>query len=199
MRGVMYEVPQHVLDWRKETGADRFDEMWDGVVHMNPVPNRDHEGLGLDLYSWLRHHWARPRRAKIFRERNVAIPGGWPRDYRVPDLVLMTPDRLPQDKNEYIEGPPSVVIEIRSPGDASYEKLAFYGELGVPEVWVIHRDTKVPEIFVFTGRMSEPAAPDADGWFRSAATPVMLRATSSTKLASQLSGEDGSYLELPEE
>ena len=36
---------------------------------------------------------------------------------------LMTADRVECDKNEYIEGPPSVVVEIRSPDDASYLEL----------------------------------------------------------------------------
>jgi Uma2 family endonuclease len=127
----MYEVPQHILDWRRKTGVDRFDETWSGVIHMNPTPNRDHEELALDLYTWLRRHWAGPQRAKLFMERNVAIPGGSPQDYRVPDLVLMTSDRIERDKNEYLEGAPTVVVEIRSPGDESYEKLPFYADLDV--------------------------------------------------------------------
>lgn len=198
MRGVMCEVPQHILDWRLRTGADRFDEMWNGVLHMNPVPNRDHEELALDLYTWLRQHWARPQRAKLFMERNLAIPGHWPQDYRVPDLVLLAEDRIECDKNEYIEGPPSVVVEIRSPHDQSYEKLAFYAELDVPEVWIIHRDTKVPEVFRLQEQRYEKATPDTQGWVRSLGTQVRFRTTRSNKLAVQLAGDDSSYLELPE-
>ena len=47
---------------------------------------------------------------------------------------------------ECLEGPPTVVIEIRSPDDETLEKLPFYAKLGVPEVWVIDRDSRAVEI-----------------------------------------------------
>jgi Uma2 family endonuclease len=135
VKAVMPTVPPDVLALRKRTGADRFDEMWDGVLHMPPMPNREHQDLGGELETWLRLRWARPRKAKVYHEINVAAPGGWPdRNYRIPDLVLLTPERFHIDRNEYFEGAPDVVVEIYSPGDESYEKLPFYQELGVPEV-----------------------------------------------------------------
>jgi hypothetical protein len=61
MKGVISEVPRCLLDWRRRTGADRWDEMWEGVIHMPPMPNRDHQNLVKDLLIWLEIHWARPR------------------------------------------------------------------------------------------------------------------------------------------
>ncbi len=49
MKAVMPEVPQHVLHERARTGANRWDEMWEGVLHMPPMPNRDHQDLALSL------------------------------------------------------------------------------------------------------------------------------------------------------
>ena len=34
-----------VLDDRRRRGADRWDEMWDGVLHMVPPPGSDHQTL----------------------------------------------------------------------------------------------------------------------------------------------------------
>ena len=45
MRAVMPEVPPDILAWRKRTGADMWDEMWEGVLHMAPMPNREHQDL----------------------------------------------------------------------------------------------------------------------------------------------------------
>ena len=38
-------------------------------------------------------------------------------------------------------------MEIRSPGDESYEKIATYLDWGAREVWIIDRDTCAVEIY----------------------------------------------------
>ena len=43
MRAVIPEVPPDILAWRKRTGSDMWDEMWEGVLHMAPMPNREHQ------------------------------------------------------------------------------------------------------------------------------------------------------------
>ena len=72
----------------------------------------------------------------------MASVGGWPHDYRIPDIVLLTPDRFQIDHDEYYDGAPTVVIEIRSRGDETWDKMEFYAGIGVPEVWVVDRDTR---------------------------------------------------------
>src|SRR5437762_2716554 len=94
MRAVMPEVESAILAWRRRTGADRWDEMWEGVLHMPPMPNRSHQDLELALGAWLRNHWAIPRGNRVYPPINLALPGRWPEDYRIPDLVLLTPERF---------------------------------------------------------------------------------------------------------
>jgi Uma2 family endonuclease len=130
---------------------------------------------------------------------NVASPGGWPNDYRIPDLVLVSPERFGIDRNEYFEGAPDVVVEIRSPGDETYGKLEFYVRLGVPEVWVIDCDTKAPEIYVLQAGRYELKAVDVDGWGRSPLTEVELRTDKPGKLTMRLAGEEASCEDLPED
>src|SRR5213083_974314 len=130
MRAVIPEVPPWLLDWRKRTGADKWDEMWDGVVHMPPMPNREHQDFEFAIEAYLRLRWAPAHEARVYHGINVASPGGWPNDYRIPDLVLLTPERFGIDRNEYFEGGPDVVVEICSPGDESHEKLEFYAGIG---------------------------------------------------------------------
>jgi len=45
MKVVMAQAPESLLDQRRRTGADRWDEIWDGVLHMPPMPNREHQDL----------------------------------------------------------------------------------------------------------------------------------------------------------
>jgi Uma2 family endonuclease len=198
MKGVMPEVPQHILDQRARTGADMWDEMWEGVLHMPPVPNREHQDVLMSLAIWLRTHWALSLGNRVHGPINLASPGGWPNDYRIPDLVLLTPDRFEIDHNEYFEGAPAVVIEIRSPGDETMEKMPFYAKLGVPEMWIIERDTKVPELYVLREGEYQRQPADADGWLQSAATGIRLRAEPHDQLTMQLGEDEGTSQVLPE-
>ena len=54
MRAVMSEVPPGLLAWRCRTGADRWDEVWEGVLHMAPSPSDDHQELVVELCHRLR-------------------------------------------------------------------------------------------------------------------------------------------------
>jgi len=199
MKAVMPEVPPEILAWRKCTGADMWDEMWEGMLHMAPVPNREHQDLQWAMETYLRLRWARPRGNKVYHEINLAAPGGWPNNYRIPDLLLLTPERFGIDHNEYFEGAPAVVVEIRSPGDESYEKLEFYAQLGVPEAWIIERDSKAPEIYVLrAGRYMQRAA-SAAGWVLSDVTGIELRLGHTGKLAMRLAGDDSTREDLPED
>ena len=118
-------------------------------------------------------NWAKPRGNKVYHQINLAAPGGWPnRNFRVPDLVLLTPPRFGIDHNEYFEGAPDVIIEIHSPEDESYDKLPFYADLRVPEVWIVHRDTREPQVYVLgrEGYRQQPA--ENRGWIVSPVTSV---------------------------
>jgi Uma2 family endonuclease len=136
----------------------------------------------------------------VYLTVNVAAEGEWPGNYRIPDLVLLTPDRFDIDREEYFEGAPTVVVEIRSPGDESYEKLPFYTDLAVPEVWIIDRDTKQPEIRRLGQRQYSLATPDEDGWITSPITEVQMRPESQdpTRLAIRIRGEPDTQRTIPE-
>ena len=198
MSTVTPDLLSQTLAWRQQTGNDKFDEMWEGVPHRTPAPRRSHQDIVLDMCMWLRTHWARPLGNRVHLDVNVASPGGWPNDYRVPDLVLLTPDRFAIDHDAYFEGAPTVVMEIRSPGDETMEKLPFYARLGVPEVWLIDRDTRRPEVLVLQAGQYRQQSPAADGWLDSAATGVRLRGEAGNCLAMQLAGNDATRQLLPE-
>jgi Uma2 family endonuclease len=198
VKAVMPVVPPEILEWRKRTGAHRWDEMWKGILHILPSPNRTLQDLEGSLEAYLRLHWARSGRAKVYHQVNLAPPGGWPDDYRIPDLLMLLPEHFALDHNEYFEGAVDGVVEIYSPGDETYDKLPFYEELGVAEAWVIHRDTKEPEVYLLKkGRYRKQRA--VAGWVRSSLTGMELRAVDSGKLAIRKLGEDATRVELPED
>jgi len=53
MKAVMSSLLPDIQAMRKRSGADRWDEMWEGVLHMPPMPNRDHQDLEGSLESRL--------------------------------------------------------------------------------------------------------------------------------------------------
>jgi Uma2 family endonuclease len=197
MRVVMPVALPDLIAQRKRTGADQWDEMWDGELHMAPAPNRYHQDFEWLLEAYLRLHWAPGSGGKVYHQINVTSIGGWPDDYRVPDLVLLLPPRFSIDKNEYFEGGPDVVVEIHSPGDEAYEKLPFYAGVGVSEVWIIHRDTKAPEIHLLRRGKYKEQAPQADGWSRSPITGLEMRVGRPGKLVLRLAGDEKTRQELP--
>jgi Uma2 family endonuclease len=186
-----------VMELCKRHREDRWDEMWDGVLHMPPLPNLEQQELEGSLETYLRQRWAPGRKAKVYHQVVVAPANGWPNNYRVPDLVLLLPEGLAIDRQQYLEGGPDAVIEIQSPGDESYEKLPFYAAVGVSEVWIIQRDTKEPEIHLLKRGRYKELTVQTDGWLRSPATGLEMRVGRPGKLAVRLEGDEASRQELP--
>lgn len=199
MKAVIEQVPEHLLLERKRSGADRWDEMWEGVLHMAAAPNKRHSRIQVQLHNWLDMHWARPAGNQVDLLINVASVGGWPHDYRIPDIVLLTPDRFAIDCEDYYEGAPTVVVEIRSPGDETWEKLPFYAGIGVPEVWIIDRDTRSPQIFQLSQGTYEERPRAEAGWIDSPVTGVRFRREPDNRLAVQLGADESTRQILPRE
>ncbi len=134
MRAVMLEVPESLLAERRRLGHDRFDEMWEGVLHMVPAPNFSHQSLESKLCArWL--PLAEAVGLDVVVETGLydpAVPGH--SSYRVPDLTVFDPVI---GLGRGIEGAAHLVVEIRSPNDESFEKLPYYERLGVREVLIL--------------------------------------------------------------
>jgi Uma2 family endonuclease len=137
MQAVMLEVPEALLAERRRLGHDRFDEMWEGVLHMVPPPRFDHQ----DLSAWLVSTWrplARAHGLWVTQDTGLFDPKVPDfSSYRQPDVAVTGREHL---SDRGIEGRTELAVEIRSPGDESYEKLPFYDRVGVQEFLVIELD-----------------------------------------------------------
>lgn len=92
-----------------------------------------------------------------------------------PDLLYLSPDRLPLAR-ERIEGAPDLVVEVLSPSSARRdrgEKLRAYLELGVGEYWIVDARTCRIELLRNHGGRFEPADAPA-GQYRSEALPGLV-------------------------
>lgn len=117
-----------ILERRRQCGADRHDEVWEGVLHMIPPPSVEHERLLTKLVRLLGPH---ADAAGLEITGGIGI-GANADDYRVPDLALLRPGYKPQ-WNETA----ALVVEIVSPKDKSWEKLPFYAAHDVDELVIV--------------------------------------------------------------
>ncbi len=156
MKGVLLEVDEALLERRRRTGADRRDELWNGVLHMPPPPGDPHQDLGQALFRVLaplaERRGLRPRyETGLFRTAD---------DYRVPDQVYARPDHF---STRGVEGTADVIVEVRSPHDETYEKLDWYAAQGIREVLVVHPGDRRIELYVLRAGRMMLVQPDAAG------------------------------------
>ena len=174
MRAVLVHVTDQELAHRRSIGADHWDEMWEGVLHMTPAPSLEHQRILGQLVVFLEPLLRSLKRGTLLPGINVFRT---PTNYRIPDLTFVAAGRedVLSDAGVREGGSPDAVIEIRSPEDETYEKFPFYAAIGTREVIVIDRDTKRPEIYRLAGSELAMLQPDAEGWVRAETMSVRFR------------------------
>ena len=183
MRAVVLRVDEEELARRRCIGIDRFDEMWEGVLHMAPAPAYEHQRIVMALARFLGALCERKGRGILALGINVFNEASAVADYRIPDFTFVTSVRQHLLAPDGIRGGgPDAVIEVRSPEDETYEKLPFFAGLGVREVIVVQRDTKVPEIYRLAGSQYVAVARDEQGWLQSEVLAVRLIRTDTGRL-----------------
>jgi Uma2 family endonuclease len=159
MRAVLLEVPEAMLAERRRLELDERDEVWNGVLHMVPPAGGPHQRLGSELLQVLaplskRRGLVASYETGLFRTAD---------DYRVPDQLYCRPEHESERGAEGAE----LVVEIRSKGDETYEKIDFYAGLGVREMLIVHPDGRWVELLRAVGVRLLPVSGDAEGGVRS--------------------------------
>jgi len=117
-----------LLERRQRLGQDLFDEVWEGVLHVNPAPSGRHARVEAQLLALLQAP-AAAAGLTVVGQFNL---GDDEHDYRVPD------GGLHRDFADRVFYPTAaLVIEIVSPGDESWGKLDFYAARGVDELLIV--------------------------------------------------------------
>jgi Uma2 family endonuclease len=173
------EVASKFIHQRRETGNDRWDEVWDGVYIIMPNPNMEHQDIGSGLVTVFRVNLDWNDLGKSYQGVNVSDRlDDWTRNYRCPDVAVYLKGNPAQPRGAYSYGGPDFAVEIISPDDRSRDKFGFYASVGVRELLLIDRDPWALELYqrrgeewVLTGR-STPERPDA---LASAVLPLSFR------------------------
>jgi hypothetical protein len=131
MRTVVLGPPpaeiEALIAHRRAIGADRNDEVWEGEYHIAPAPNAAHGDVDEQL-PLLLHRYV--QRAGLHATGSVNV--GEQNDFRVPDRAVH------RQRAQGVWLPTvAIAIEIASPHDESWDKLAFYAAHDVDEVLIV--------------------------------------------------------------
>src|SRR5262245_28711211 len=71
----------------------------------------------------------------------------WTDNYRFPDVAVFEAGNRAKNCGSHFCGGPDLAIEIVSHGDRSRQKLGFYAQVGVRELWIVDREPWKTEIY----------------------------------------------------
>lgn len=117
------------LERRRRAGVDRLDEVWQGVRHLVPGPSFEHANVAQQLAVLLD---APARAAGLVPTLHEFNLGEGEHDFRVPDGELHRPGAA----GVWLSTA-ALVVEVRSPGDETWQKLPFFAAHHVDEVLIV--------------------------------------------------------------
>ncbi|HEV3167104.1 MAG TPA: Uma2 family endonuclease [Isosphaeraceae bacterium] len=111
---------------RRTTGADRLDEVWEGLYVVSPEPNDEHQELVSQLIYILQGLIKHAGLGEVRPGVNVSDRDvGWEQNYRVPDIAVFLKGGIACNRDTHWVGGPDFALEILSPGDRAHEKIPF--------------------------------------------------------------------------
>ena len=132
-----------------DTG-DRY-EVMDGVLLMSPSPNSAHQNVVTMFGFYLTQYVKLAGLGKVFvapldveLARNRVVQ---------PDVVVVLNENLAKITKSHIVGAPDLVVEVASPGTATYDrlsKLKAYEQAEVAEYWLVNPDRRSIELLVLS-------------------------------------------------
>ena len=172
------------LEERRHWGTDRWDEVWDGVLHVPPTPNTFHQRFERDLEDALMLP-ARLQGLEVLHQVAVIDPEKGLKNYRTPDVIIADPSSF---SRRGAEGHAELVVEILSPHDESRQKFSFYAACRIPEYWIVDPDTREIEVYVLRGDVYFAVVADRGGIIQAPRLGLQLRVVEGPKLRIEWAG-----------
>jgi Uma2 family endonuclease len=121
-------------------------QILDGTLDVTPSPSPRHQGTLGNIYVAVRHHVdTHGLGLTFFAPIDVILA-----DTTVvqPDLVFLDAGRTHLVSGRGIEGPPTLVVEVLSPGTTATDRGAkrrLYARYGIAFYWIVDADARVIE------------------------------------------------------
>lgn len=134
-------LEKRLIEERQAWGADKHDEVWEGVYVMAALPDDEHQEIAARLVRILDETLGDTAGARVRGGVNLAglDVEDWKQDFRVPDVALFLRDTAAANRETHWRGPADFLVEITSPGDRTREKVPSYETLGVVELLIVDR------------------------------------------------------------
>lgn len=121
-------------------------EVMDGVLLMSPSPNPVHQNVVNWIAFYLTQYVVLTGLGRVFgAPLDVELA---PNKVVQPDVLVLLNKNLNKVTSTCIVGAPDLVVEVRSPGTAVYDRLnksGAYAQAGVQEYWMVHPDMQTIE------------------------------------------------------
>lgn len=141
-------LEEQLIEQRRAAGADRYDEVWEGVYVMAPLANDEHQDLVTGISAKLRSAIQEESRGLVRAGANISDRRqDWTYNYRCPDVVVFLNETRAENCDTHWYGGPDFAVEIVSPGDRTREKLDFYAKVGTRELLIVDRDPWALELY----------------------------------------------------
>ena len=141
-------LEQQILAERARSDGEQYDEVWEGVYIVTPLPNNDHQELVFEFVSILGEVIRRPALGQVFPGVNLSDrEEGWKQNFREPDVAVFLRDTKAVNCGTHWRGAADFLVEIISPGERTRDKIPFYASLGVVELLIVDRDPWTLELY----------------------------------------------------
>lgn len=155
----MEHMPSTKITWRDVLEMPEDGKRYEaigGELYVSPPPKLPHQWVSARLFAELYDLLVRPGYGQVF---HAPIGVEFPTEEGVqPDILFVSKERLRILREDGIEGPPDLVIEILSPGTARRDRTVkryLYERQGVPEYWIVDLDAKQVEVWHFAAGAKE--------------------------------------------
>jgi len=168
-------LPKMTYEEFLECGDEDIPAEWvDGEVELKTSESLEHQdlfGFLIGVLGW----YADDNNAGMVLSAPFQMYLENVRRGREPDLIFLRPESLPRLRDNFLDGPADLAIEIISPASIVRDRGAKYGEYeagGVREYWMLDPATRRADFFVLDneGRYQR-AVPDGDAHYQSAVLP----------------------------
>jgi Uma2 family endonuclease len=155
---------RRLIRQRRLSGADRFDEVWNGVYVMSPLADNEHQALATRFCSAIDQALGWSDAIKTFQGVNVTDQQEkWKKNYRCPDIAVFLAGNPAEDRGSHWYGGPDFAVEVVSPYDRSRKKYPFYAGVGVRELLLVDRKPWRLELYrLRAGELELVGVSDAD-------------------------------------
>ncbi len=125
-------------------------EIIKGELRMSPAPRTRHQKVGLHLKLSLGQFVNSHNLGEVYDAPTDVILSDLATPVQ-PDILFVAQERLEIVQEQFIAGPPDLIIEILSPSnwlDDRRDKYEVYEAAGVREYWIVDPDNCTVEVFV---------------------------------------------------